>query len=80
MFVDPRKAAPWDRGFGARSVIPRKVLDGLLRHGPCTRAQLSRMIGVPNGSVTKAVNVLLDCGLVETGESVSYTHLTLPTT
>lgn len=68
MFVDPRKAAPWDRGFGARSVIPRKVLDGLLRHGPCTRAQLSRMIGVPNGSVTKAVNVLLDCGLVETGE------------
>ncbi|WP_435932281.1 ROK family protein [Cutibacterium sp. V970] len=54
--------------FGARSVIPCKVLDDLLRQGPCTRAQLSRMIGVPNGSITKAVNVLLDCGLVTAGE------------
>jgi len=45
----------------------RKVLEVLREQGPCTRANLTRLSGISAPTVSKAVESLLESGLVEEG-------------
>jgi N-acetylglucosamine repressor len=47
----------------------RRVLELLQSRGPSTRAELTRLSGISAPTVSKAVGMLLESGLVEEGES-----------
>lgn len=71
MFIDPhRPESQWHRVFGAQGDVARRVLDLLLTDGPMPRTRLSDRLGVPTGSVTKAVRTLTQAGLAEVGPAV----------
>ncbi|WZO99275.1 ROK family transcriptional regulator [Isosphaeraceae bacterium EP7] len=52
-----------------RRMTVRRVLEVLRDHGPCTRANLTRLSGISAPTVSKAVGVLLESGLLEEGDS-----------
>ena len=47
----------------------RRVLEVLHRHGPASRADVTRRAGVSAPTVSKAVDSLLRSGMVEEGEA-----------
>ncbi len=61
-------------GTGARASLlrhlnTREVLAALQRHGPLSRAEITRQTGISGPTVTRAVAALLAANLVEEGES-----------
>lgn len=53
-----------------RRMTVRRVLEVLRDHGPCTRANLTRLSGISAPTVAKAVGSLLESGLLEEGDSI----------
>lgn len=57
-------------GAALRDVNRSALLNVLVVHGPQSRAELSRRLGVQPGTITALVRGLLDSGLVSVGETV----------
>lgn len=52
-----------------RRMTVRRILELLQEHGPCTRAELTRQSKMSAPTISKAVDSLLESGLVEEGDA-----------
>ena len=59
--------------------VDRAILNSLLNDARASQRQLSRDVGVAQGTITNRIRRMEEFGIIKGYSAVSYTHLTLPT-